>query len=293
MQSRFPNRVLPYVFLAPSLLIALTFFVVPSAQTLLLSFYRVSPLQDKRIFIGLDNIIRLLKDPEYLNSIAISFKFALLVVPIGLSISLGLAIVGSRRRKIFNVYRALLIWPYALSPASVGLIWALMMEPNFGLVTTLLKISNSINFNFRTNGTHALLLLSAACAWKMLGYNFIFFLAGLHSIPSVLREAASIDGANRWTQFWRITFPLLSPTIFFLIIMNTLYAFFEVFGLVDVTTGGGPGRATDLLIFRLYRDGFIGLDTGFASAQSMLLLIMVLILTFFQFRYVGNRVFYQ
>lgn len=293
MQTRFPNRFLPLALLAPSIIVVLIFFVIPSVQSLYLSFFRVSPLGDRRIFIGLENFTRLLSDREYTNSVIVSVKFALFVVVVGLSLSLAAAVVANQRYRGFAVYRTLLIWPYALSPAIAGTIWGLMMDPAIGVVSVTLKELTGIGFNYRTSGSQALLFLAIAASWKMLGYNIIFFLAGLQGLPAELTEAASIDGASPWTSFWRISFPLLSPTTFFLLIMNTLYASFEIFGLVHITTGGGPGRATDLLVFKLYRDGFIGMNTGFASAQSIVLLIMVATLTIMQFRFAGRRVFYR
>lgn len=284
---------MPYVLLAPMVLVVLLFFIVPSVQSLILSFFRVSPLGDRRIFVGLQNFERLVTNPDYLNSLWVSVKFAFFVVIVGLAAGLGVATVANQRLPGFHIYRTLLIWPYALSPAIAGLVWGLMMNPQFGLGARLLREFTGISFNYLTNGSQALLFLALAATWKMFGYNIIFFLAGLQSLPNELLEAASLDGAGGLTKFWRITFPLLSPTTFFLFVMNTLYAFFEGFGLVHITTLGGPGDDTNLLVYNLYQDGFIGLNTGFASAQSILLLVMVSVLTFIQFRYAGNKVFYQ
>jgi sn-glycerol 3-phosphate transport system permease protein len=271
----------------------LVFFIVPSAQSLYLSFYRVSALGDRRIFIAFGNFARLLSSTDYLNSLVVSAKFAVIVVFFGLSATMAAAMVANQRIRGFAFYRALLIWPYALSPAIAGLVWGLMMNPNFGLGALLLKEFTGIRLNYLTNGNSALIFLAIAAIWKMFGYNIVFFLAGLQGLPTELLEAASLDGAGSWTKFWRVTFPLLSPTTFFLFVMNTLYAFFEIFGLVHITTQGGPGQATNLLVFNLYKDGFIGLDTGYASAQSILLLLLVSTLTFLQFRYAGRKVFYQ
>lgn len=293
MQTRFPNRFLPYLLLSPSLIVVLIFFVIPSAQSLYLSFYRVSPLGNRRIFNGIENFTRLFQDQDYLNSITVSVKFSLFVVLVGLTASLAVAVVANQRLRGFALYRTLLIWPYALSPAIAGIIWALMLDPSFGIASYLLKTVLGLDFRYLTDANHALLFVGIAAAWKMLGYNIIFFLAGLQALPTELLDAAAIDGANSWKRFWRISFPLLSPTTFFLFIMNTLYAFFEVFGLIHITTEGGPGRATDILVFKLYRDGFIGMNTGFASAQSIVLLVMVSILTILQFRYAGSKVFYR
>ncbi len=293
MQTRFPNRFLPYLLLAPSVIVVLIFFVIPSVQSLYLSFYRVAPLGNRKIFVGMQNFTRLFEDPGYLNSISVSVKFAGFVVLVGLAASLGVAVVANQRYRGFAVYRTMLIWPYALSPAIAGLIWAMMMDPSFGIAARFLRQLTGMRFSYLTNSTHALLFVAIAATWKMMGYNIIFFLAGLQGLPQELLEAAAIDGANAWKRFWRIAFPLLSPTTFFLFIMNTLYAFFQVFGLIHITTEGGPGRATDILVFKLYRDGFVGMNTGFASAQSIVLLIMVAALTIAQFRYVGSKVFYR
>lgn len=293
MQTRFPNKVMPYLLLLPMVLVVLVFFIVPSLQSLYLSFFRVAPLGNRKIFIGFQNFIRLFTSSDYRNSLWVSVEFAVFVVLFGLSATLVVAVIANQRLRGFAVYRALLIWPYALSPAIAGLVWGLMMNPNFGLGAVLLKRWTGITFNYLTSGVSALIFLAVAAIWKMFGYNIVFFLAGLQGLPTELLEAASLDGAGNWTKFWQITFPLLSPTTFFLFVMNTLYAFFEIFGLIHITTQGGPGKATNLLVFNLYKDGFVGMETGYASAQSILLLVLVSALTFVQFRYAGRKVFYQ
>ncbi len=292
MNTRFPNRFLPYILISPMIVVVIIFFIVPSVQSLYLSFYRVNPLGDRRFFVAFDNFTRLITNPGYRNSLLVSLQFAVMVVFTGLSTSLAVAAVANQRLRGFAVYRAMLIWPYALSPAIAGLVWGLMMNPNFGLGARLLKDLTSINFNYLTSSTSAIIFLAIAAVWKMFGYNIVFFLAGLQGLPTELLEAASLDGAGTWRKFWNITFPLLSPTTFFLFIMNTLYAFFEVFGLVHITTQGGPGQSTNLLVFNLYKDGFIAMDTGYASAQSIVLLLIVASLTILQFRFVGRKVHY-
>lgn len=290
--TRFPNRYLPYILIAPMILIVIIFFLIPSGQSLYLSFFRVNPLGDRKIFVAFDNFVRLVTNPGYRNSLLVSLQFSILVVFTGLSTSLFVAVVANQRLRGFAIYRALLIWPYALSPAIAGLVWGLMMNPNFGLGALLLKRLTNIEFNYLTSSVSAIIFLALAATWKMFGYNIVFFLAGLQGLPTELLEAASLDGAGGWQKFWHVTFPLLSPTTFFLFIMNTLYSFFEVFGLVHITTQGGPGQATNILVFNLYKDGFIGMDTGYASAQSIVLLIFVAILTILQFRLVGRKVHY-
>lgn len=293
MNTRFPNRILPYLLISPMIIIVMIFFLVPSLQSLYLSFFRVNPLGNKMIFVGLENFARLVTNPNYRNSLLVSVEFVIMVVLTGLSTSLFVAVVANQRLRGFAVYRALLIWPYALSPAIAGLVWGLMMNPNFGLGAILVRRLFGIEFNYLTSSLAAIVFLALAATWKMFGYNIVFFLAGLQALPTELLEAASLDGAGGWHKFWRVTFPLLSPTTFFLLIMNTLYAFFEIFGLVHITTQGGPGQATNLLVFNLYKDGFIGMDTGFASAQSIVLLFFVATLTFLQFRYLGQKVHYR
>ncbi|MBI5304602.1 MAG: sugar ABC transporter permease [Chloroflexi bacterium] len=291
MQTRFPNKILPYLLLSPSVIVVLIFFVVPSAQSIYASFFRSNISGTRQIFVGLRNFEQLFTTSEYLNSLQVTLLFALFVVVVGLSLSLFIAMVANQRLRGFTIYRTLLIWPYALSPNIAGTIWALMLEPTIGMATNAIN-TLGLHFDWRGNATHALLFIALAATWKMLGYNIIFFLAGIQGLPTEILEAGSVDGANAWTKFWKITFPLLSPTTFFLLIMNTLYAFFEGFGLIHVTTNGGPGYATDLLVYKLYRDGFIAMNTGFASAQSVVLLFIVASLTLLQFRYAGRRVFY-
>lgn len=289
----FPNRILPYLLIAPSALLVIVFFIVPAFQSLQLSFYRVNALSGRQIYIGFENFSRLLSDSDYIQSLTTTGAFIAIVVIFGLSISLAIAVGASQSLRGFGIYRTLLIWPYAVSPAITGAIWALIMDPNIGAITNALE-QFGINFDYRGNSTHAVIFISAAATWKILGYNIVFFLAGLRNIPRDVVEAAGLDGANAWTRFWRITFPLLSPITFFLLIMNTLYAAFETFGLIDITTHGGPGRATNLLIYKLYSDGFKTQNLlGSASAQSVLLLIFVVILTVVQARTAGKRAFYR
>ncbi len=289
----FPNRILPYVLLAPSLILVIVFFIIPALQSLELSFYRVNALSGRRLYVGLENFERLFTASEYLNSLGTTAIFIAFVVVVGLSLSLLLAVGASQPIRGFGVYRTLLIWPYALSPAIAGIIWALLTDPVIGILAHWLG-NAGIEFDRLNNSTHALLFICIAGTWKMLGYNVVFFIAGLKNIPAEVIEAASLDGANAWVRFWRMVFPLLMPTTLFLLIMNTLYAAFQTFGLIDITTRGGPGRATYMLIYKLYNDGFKNVNLiGSASAQSVLLLIMVATLTIIQFRTVGRRTFYQ
>ena len=289
----FPNRILPYLLLAPSAILVVVFFIVPAIQSLELSFWRVNAISGRRIYVGLQNFERLFTSDEYLHSLGTTAIFVALVVLIAIGVSLLLAVLASQPIKGFGVYRTLLIWPYALSPAISGTIWALLADPAIGVLTHNLE-RIGIEFNRDNNSTHALIFVIIAAAWKILGYNVIFLLTGLKNIPRDVLEAASLDGANAWTRFWRMTLPLLTPTMLFLLIMNTLYAAFQTFGLIDITTEGGPGKATNLLIYKLYTDGFKSTSLiGSASAQSILLLVFVTVLTVVQLRVVGRRTFYR
>lgn len=289
----FRNRILPYFLLLPSILLVAVFFIYPAVQSLELSLYRVHRVRGVKLYIGLENFERLFESTVYLNSLEVTAKFVLASVIFGLAISLALAVGASQPIRGFGVYRTLLIWTYALSPSIAGLIWALLTDPAIGFLTDALK-AVGIDFNWRRSQGDALIFITMASVWKILGYNILFFLAGLKNIPRDVIEAASLDGANAWTRFWKMIFPLLMPVTLFLLIMNTLYASFETFGLIDITTQGGPGRATNVLVYNLYNDGFKSTTgIGLASAQSIILLGIVAALTVFQYRFVSRRTFYQ
>jgi len=284
---------LPYLLLLPSVALVAVFFLYPAAQSLELSLYRVHRVRDVKIYVGLENFERLFESSVYLNSLKITAIFVVATVLFALAISLALAVGASQPIKGFGVYRTLLIWTYALSPAVAGLIWALLTDPAIGFLTNLLS-TFGITFNWRRGQDDALIFIIMAAVWKILGYNILFFLAGLKQIPRDVIEAASLDGANSWTRFWRMVFPLLMPMTLFLLIMNTLYASFDTFGLIDITTQGGPGRATNVLVYNLYNDGFKSTSgIGLASAQSIILLAIVAALTVFQYKFVSRRTFYQ
>jgi sn-glycerol 3-phosphate transport system permease protein len=292
MEGRFPDRRLPYALLLPSIAVIAVFLLVPSVQALRLSFFEVAPFTGRGTFVGLGNFRELVTSEVYRHSLAVSLLFALGVVALGLAGSLAVALLASLPFPGFGVYRTALLWPYALSPAVAGTIWALLFDPSTGPATVLLRAVTGRAPNWMMDGTYALAVTVVAAAWKMLGFNIVFFLAGLQAVPSELKEAARVDGAGPARAFWRITFPMLSPVTFFLFVMNSLYAFFEAFGLIDVMTQGGPGGATEILVYRLYQDAFISARWGIASAQSILLFVIVGALTLFQFRVAGRRVFY-
>lgn len=291
--GRFSNRLLPYILVSPSTLIIIVFLIVPFFQSLYMSFFRVSPFGTTSHFVKFDNFGKLFTSGDYLNSLSVTMIFAVIVVGFGLAISLGIAVLANQKVGGLGFYQIALIWPYALSPAVAGTIWALLFAPSTGIIPYVVSvITGGYTLNWMTNGPLALIIMAVAATWKMSGYNIVFFLAGLQNIPENLLEAAAIDGAGSFKRFWKITFPLLSPITFFLFIMNTLYAFFQVFGLVDIMTHGGPGNATEVLVYKLYRDSFIFHNTGYASAQSVVLFLGVAILIILQFRLAGRRVFY-
>ena len=293
MQTRFPEKWIAYLLVAPSVFIVIIFLIIPSIQSIHLSFYRVSPFGDKRIFKGIANFVTLFNSSDYRNSLGVTMIFTLSVVLIGIFLSLLLAIAANQKIKGIGFYRTALIWPYALSPAVAGTIWAMLFDPATGAASYFSKVLTGYVPNWRTNGTVAIILIVIAAIWKMLGYNVIFFLSGLQGIPVDVIEASHIDGAGAIGRFWHITLPLLSPMTFFLFIMNSLYGFFQVFGLIDIMTKGGPARATEVLVYRLYLDGFRNLRTGYASAQSIILFLFVAGLTLLQFRFSKKWVFYQ
>ncbi|HEY8542843.1 MAG TPA: sugar ABC transporter permease [Pseudothermotoga sp.] len=292
MHSKFPNRIMPYILLLPSIAVIVVFFLIPTIRSIYQSFFRVSPFGDRRIFVGFGNFSRLFSSTAYVDSLIRTLIFAGSVVLIGLVFCVIVAALLNQKLRGMTIYRTFFIWTYAISPAIAGTVWALMFNPATGPVVYLIKLLTGKTINWMNDGNLALAIVIIAAVWKMMGYNIIFYLAGLQAVPDELLEAAAIDGANGIKRFIRVTLPLLSPTTFFLLIMNMLYAFFEVFGLIDIMTKGGPGNATEVLVYKLYRDGFIAIDIGFASAQSVVLFIFVTILTVLQFRYTQQRVFY-
>lgn len=292
MHSKFPNRVMPYILLIPSITVIVIFFLIPTIRSIYQSFFRVSPFGDRRIFVGFGNFSRLFNSPSYVDSLIRTLIFAGSVVVIGLIFCVIVAALLNQRLRGMTIYRTFFIWTYAISPAIAGTVWALMFNPATGPVVYLVKLLTGKAINWMNDGNLALAIVIIAAVWKMMGYNIIFYLAGLQAVPNELLEAAAIDGADGIKRFVKVTLPLLSPTTFFLLIMNMLYAFFEVFGLIDIMTKGGPGNATEILVYKLYRDGFIAIDIGFASAQSVVLFIFVTILTVLQFRYTQQKVFY-
>ncbi len=287
----FRSRWLPWLLLAPQALVIGVFFFWPASQALLQSLQQQDAFGLSTEWVGLDNFRQLFNDDSYLASFKTTAMFSLLVAVLGLAVSLLLATMANRVVRAAPVYKTLLIWPYAVAPAIAGVLWLFMFAPSIGVVAYGLQ-RLGIQWNHLLNADHAMALVVMAAVWKQVSYNFLFFLAGLQSIPKSLIEAAAIDGAGPWRRFWTITFPLLSPTSFFLLVINVVYAFFDTFGIIDAATQGGPGKDTAILVYKVYYDGFKALDLGGSAAQSVVLMAIVVALTVVQFRFVEKKVQY-
>jgi len=290
-RSIFNHRLLPYALLLPQIVITLVFFYWPASQAVWQSFLLQDAFGLSTAFIWFENYVDLFSQPEYYRTIATTLVFSATVAVLSLSIALLLATQADKQLKGAGIYRTLLIWPYAVAPAVAGVLWVFMLHPSLGVLARGLR-NMGIDWNPLLNGDHAVILIVLAAAWKQISYNFLFFLAGLQSIPKSVLEAAAIDGARPMRRFWTVTFPLLTPTIFFLIVVNIVYAFFDTFGIIDAMTGGGPAKATETLVYKVYLDGLLGGNLGSSAAQSVMLMIIVIGLTAIQFRYVERKVTY-
>ncbi len=293
MQKRvqFRSRTLPYLLLLPQIAITLIFFIWPALQALKQSVLLEDPFGLSTEFVWLDNFAAIFADESYHDSLGVTAAFSLSVALLALSLALFLAIQADRVLRGAMTYKTLLIWPYAVAPAVAGVLWLMLFNPTLGVVAFFLH-ALGYDWNHQVNGGEAMLLVVVAAAWKQISYNFLFFLAGLQAIPRSLIEAAAIDGAGPARRFWTVIFPLLTPTTFFLLVINVVYAFFDTFGIVHAVTEGGPAGATNILVYKVFNDGFIGLDLGGSAAQSVILMGIVVALTVIQFRYVERRVHY-
>ena len=288
---RFQSAWLPWLLVAPQMAIVLVFFFWPAAQALYQSVLQQDAFGTSTEFVGLENFERLFSDETYLASFKTTALFSALVAVCGLSIALLLAVMADRVIRGAGLYKTLLIWPYAVAPAVAGVLWVFMFASPMGVVAYALQVVG-VEWNHMLRSDHAMALIVMAAVWKQISYNFLFFLAGLQSIPKSLIEAAAIDGASPARRFWTIVFPLLSPTTFFLLVINVVYAFFDTFAIVDAATQGGPGKDTAILVYKVYYDGFKALDMGGSAAQSVILMVIVVALTVIQFRYVERKVQY-
>ncbi|MCG5240993.1 sn-glycerol-3-phosphate ABC transporter permease UgpA [Azospirillum doebereinerae] len=293
MQRRviFDNKLLPYLLLAPQVAVTLVFFIWPAAQAIWQSVHIQDAFGLRSEFVWFENFQVVLSDPNYVGTVKTTAIFSVAVTALSLGVALLLAVLADSKIKGARAYKTLLIWPYALAPAVAAVLWMFIFNPEIGSLGRLLN-RLGYDWDYRLNGDQALTMVVLAASWKQVSYNFIFFLAGLQAIPRSVMEAASIDGAGPARRFWSITFPLLSPTTFFLLVVDMVYAFFETFGTIHALTQGGPGKATETLIFRVYQDGVVNNDLGGSSAQSVILMVIVIALTAVQFRFVERKVHY-
>jgi sn-glycerol 3-phosphate transport system permease protein len=291
-RSFFTSKFLPYFLILPQILVTATFFYWPALQGLVQSVMRSDPFGQRNTFIWLDNFIALFTDPLYLKSIGTTLVFSTCVAAVSISIGLFIATMANRALKAKALIRTMLIWPYAVAPAISGILWLFLLHPSYGVVAIAIKRWFGIDWNPVLDGNDALFMVVMASAWKEISYNFVFFIAGMQAIPGSLIEAAAMDGASPFRRFWKITLPLLSPTLFFVTVMNIIYSFFETFGVIHMMTQGGPGGATNILVYKVYQDGFIGLDLGSSAAQSIVLMSLIIVITVLQFKYVEKKVQY-
>jgi len=291
-KSIFKNPLLPYLLVAPQMVVVLVFFFWPAFDSLRLSAFKVSPFGDREIFVGLDNFFDLLVTPEYYRSVYYSFIFSLGVTFSCLAVSLFLAVLANQKIRGLPFYRSALLWTFGVAPPVSGIIWLFIFHPSYGILSYLLAQVTTYEFNWLLKGWIALLLVIFAASYAHLGYNVAFFLAALQTIPQSVLEAARVDGASSFRLFRWITFPLLSPVTFFLFIMNMVFSFFETFGVIHAVTQGGPGDATTIMVYKAYVDGFVHLRMGLSATQSVILMALVIFLTVLQFRYAEKKVFY-
>jgi sn-glycerol 3-phosphate transport system permease protein len=287
----FDGKLLPYALLLPQLIITVVFFYWPAAQAVWQSFFIQDAFGLSMQFVWFENYAHLFANPDYYRSMLTTLVFSVLVTVSSLSISLMLAVQADKQIKAAAAYKTFLMWPYAVAPAIAGVLWLFMFQPSLGLVAQAIR-ALGFDWNPQLNGNHAMTLVVMAATWKQISYNFLFFLAGLQSIPKSVIEAAAIDGARPARRFWTIVFPLLSPTTFFLLVVNIVYVFFDTFGIIDAVTGGGPAGSTTTMVYKVYADGRLGGDLGGSAAQSVVLMVIVIALTAIQFRYVERKVQY-
>ncbi|MBW2058486.1 MAG: sn-glycerol-3-phosphate ABC transporter permease UgpA [Deltaproteobacteria bacterium] len=287
----FRHRFLPYLLVAPQIIITLIFFIWPASQAIYQSVLQQDPFGLSSAFVGLANFQQIFTDEIYLHSIYVTVVFSFSVAAIAMSVALVLAAMADRVIRGATTYKTLIIWPYAVAPVVAAVLWYFLFNPTVGIVAFYLK-TLGYDWNHTLNGGQALFLVVIAAAWREIAYNFLFFLAGLQAVPRSFIEAAAIDGASPLKRFWTISFPLLSPTFFFLIVMNIVYAFFDTFGVIHAITEGGPNDATNIMVYKVYHDGFLSLDLGGSAAQSVILMIVVISLTVVQFRYIERKVHY-
>jgi sn-glycerol 3-phosphate transport system permease protein len=287
----FPNKFLPYLLLAPEVLIVMVFFIWPASQAVFQSVLMEDAFGISREFVGFKNYIDIFSDRLYRQSFSTSFRFGISVAFFSIAVALFLAAIATKITRGAMVYKTLIIWPYAIASLIAGVLWFFLFNPTVGILSYALR-QFGIAWNHTIKGGQAFILVVIASTWKQISYNFLFYLAGMKNIPESLIEAAELDGATGWQKFWRVTFPLITPTTFFLVIMNFVYAFFDTFGVIHQLTRGGPNHATATLVYKVYVDGFLGMDLGAAAAQSVILMMIVILFSSLQFRFMERKVIY-
>jgi sn-glycerol 3-phosphate transport system permease protein len=288
----FANRWLPYLLVLPQVVVTLVFFFWPAGKSLYLSAFKSAPFGGRDVFVGLDNFAALFRDGDYVDSVLNSFLFSAGVTVLSVAVALVVATLANQKIRGLGLYRTALLWPYGIAPAVAGIIFLFIFHPAYGILPYYLSFITSYEFNWLLKGWVAMTLVIVATAWTHLGYNIAFFLAGLQGIPTSVMEAASVDGAGPLRKFSSIIVPLISPVTFYLVVVNMVFAFFSSFGVIHAVTQGGPGRSTEIMVFKLWKDGFIGLNLGSSAAQSVLLMAVVIGLTMLQFRYAEKKVTY-
>jgi sn-glycerol 3-phosphate transport system permease protein len=288
----FRNRWLPYLLVLPQVAVTIVFFFWPAAKSLYLSVFKSPPFGGRDIYVGTANFAALLVSPDYYQSVANSFVFAFGVTALSVVGGLVVATLANQKIRGLALYRTMLLWPYGIAPAVAGIIFLFIFHPAYGVVPYVLSFVTTYEFNWLLKGWIAMTLVIVATAWTHLGYNIAFFLAGLQGIPNSVMEAADVDGAGPVRRFVAIVVPLLSPVTFYLVVVNMVFAFFGSFGVIHAVTQGGPGGATEIMVFKLWKDGFIGLDLGSSAAQSVLLMALVIGMTMLQFRFAEKKVTY-
>ncbi|WP_028388808.1 ABC transporter permease subunit [Legionella fairfieldensis] len=285
------HKKIALLFIFPQMLVTLLFFIWPTCSAVVQSVFFSDSFGLHNRFAGLTNFLDLLHDPGYGRALWVTLIVAFFVTLITMSLGLLIAVLLQSRWKSQAIYKSLLLWPYAVAPAVAAILWRFLCQPSIGWLAQGLQ-SFGVQFNYLVNAKQALFVVILTASWQQFSYNFLFFFAAIKAIPPSLIEAAILDGASSWRRFWQIIFPLISPTSFFLLIMNLIYAFFDTFGIIDIMTNGGPGNSSTTLIYKVYKDGFIGMDPGSSSAQSVILMLVVISLTLLQFRYLEKKVHY-
>jgi sn-glycerol 3-phosphate transport system permease protein len=288
----FPGRILPYLLVAPQVAVTIVFFFWPAGKSLYLSVFKSPPFGGRDIFVGIDNFVALLSDGDYYASVVNSFVFAGGVTVLSVAGGLVVSVLANQKIRGLGFYRTALLWPYGIAPAVAGIIFLFIFHPAYGVLPYALSFVTAYEFNWLLKGWIAMTLVIVATSWTQLGYNIAFFLAGLQAIPTSVMEAASVDGAGPIRKFTAIIVPMISPVTFYLVVVNMVFAFFSAFGVIHAVTQGGPGNATTIMVFKLWKDGFIGLNLGSSAAQSVILMAVVIGMTMLQFRFAEKRVTY-